>query len=83
MIIQRGTQIAYIPMHAEGDIEHPDVEFGFVTSVVGDMAFCRYWHKGHIGRLRTLANSEGTYLDDLRPHVTVSLIRIDTMLEQM
>lgn len=39
---KRGDQVAYIPDHAYGDIEHPDVEFGFVTSVVFGAVFVRY-----------------------------------------
>ena len=27
-----GQQIAYVPTHANGDINHRDVQFGFVTS---------------------------------------------------
>jgi len=26
--LQRGTQIAYLPMRAEGNLAHPDVEYG-------------------------------------------------------
>lgn len=61
----RGEQIAYIPMHAKGNIDHPDVEFGFVTSQKGNTVFCRYWRKHNIGVLRTTANSEGTPADML------------------
>ena len=62
-----GDQIAYVPMHAEGDLHHPDTEYGFVTSVKVDnaLAFCRYWHKGNPGKLRTTLNSEATSLDHL------------------
>lgn len=62
--LQSGTQIIYVPDHAEGDAEHPDCEQGFVTSVRGDMAFCRYWSNAHEG-LRTLANSEATPIRNL------------------
>ena len=55
-----GTQIAYVPMHAEGNLSHHDVEFGFVTSKSGDAHFCRYWRKNDLSQLRTLANSERT-----------------------
>lgn len=55
-----GTQIAYIPTHANDDLEHPDVEFGFVTSERGDSHFCRYWIKGQPGKLRTVSCSELT-----------------------
>jgi hypothetical protein len=60
--VRRGTQIAYVPRHANGDLDHPDVETCFVTSVNGDAAYCRYWSKSHPGELRTKANSELTPL---------------------
>jgi len=63
-ILAIGEQIAYIPMHAEGDINHPDVEFGFITGFNSDGdPFCRYWRKGQPGTLRTTANSECTPRD--------------------
>ena len=57
-----GTQIAYLPDHARGDLTHPDVEFGFVTSQHPSQPahFCRYWFKHLRGRLRTITNSELT-----------------------
>lgn len=58
--LTRGTQILYVPMHAQGDTNHPDVEPGFVTSQRGDVVFCRYWSKHAPGELRTKANSEAT-----------------------
>jgi hypothetical protein len=63
-----GTQIAYIPEHADGDITHGDVEFGFVTSERADGAvhFCRYWVRKQPGVLRTRANSEATPTSNLR-----------------
>lgn len=57
--LRRGTQIACVPEHANGDLEHPDVQFGFVTRVSKDGAFCRYWNK-NLTSLRTKANSELT-----------------------
>lgn len=71
---RRGTQVAYVPAHVQeqgGSLKHPDVEFGFVTSVKDIDAFVRYWRKGHIPTdyaeieycLRTRANSERTPLD--------------------
>lgn len=60
------VQIAYVPTHAEGNIDHPDVEFGFISGVpeIGDVAYCRFWSTTHEG-LRTLANSELVCLNDL------------------
>lgn len=74
-----GTQIAYIPLHAEGDINHPDVEFGFVVSERGDAHFCRYWRRGHLGELRTVANSELTPTDNLVEYKSVSQDVVDNL----
>lgn len=68
-MIDTMSQIAYVPLHAEGNIKHPDVEFGFVTSVHTDKgtAFCRFWRKEGKG-LRTVANSELCDLTSLVEH---------------
>ena len=64
-------QIAYIPNHAGGDINHPHVEFGFVTSSIDEYsAFCRYWSKENPRLLRTTANSENTPTANLVHHVS-------------
>ena len=75
-----GTQIAYIPLHANGDIAHPDVEFGFVVSQRKDHFFCRYWRKGHLGELRTVANSELTPGDALIEYDSVSQDMVDRLI---
>lgn len=59
-----GLQIVYVPQHADG-VDHKDAEAGFITSVRGDIAFCRYWSKRSPGELRTKANSEGTQIERL------------------
>lgn len=45
VMLERGTQIAYVPMHAEGDIKHVDVEFGIVVRPHAHEAshYCLYW----------------------------------------
>ena len=68
--LKPGMQIIYVPTHANGDISHPDCEAGFVTSVRGDAAFCRYWRRdikpsGYYSELRTKANSEATPIANL------------------
>lgn len=35
-------QVAYVPYHAKGNIRHPDVEFGKVSSVRGDIVFVKF-----------------------------------------
>lgn len=81
--MQRGTQILYVPIHAAGDIHHPDVEAGFVTTVRGDVAFCRYWSKQSAGELRTKANSEGTPIALLVEQATRPQPEVDALLEAL
>lgn len=63
---QRGTQVAYVPIHADGDILHKDVEFGFIATSIDDkQAFVRYWVRGKEGvELRTKSCAELTNVDD-------------------
>jgi len=61
----RGTQVIYIPTHANRDLNHPDCEEGFVTAHASEEAvFVRYFRRG-TDELRTLANSEATDISDL------------------
>jgi hypothetical protein len=83
--MEPGTQIAYVPTHARDDLDHPDVEFGFVVSVIAHkgFAFCRYWRKGEPGVLRTVANSEGTPLDRIHVIDSVDQKIVDDLLEAL
>lgn len=70
---KQGDQILYIPNHAEGDRDHPDCEFGFVTSTKINTVFCRYWRNRPWSNkpkaeLRTRYNSEGTDPSNLIKH---------------
>lgn len=79
-----GTQVAYIPAHANGDINHPDVELGFVQEQRGDTALCRFWRKTRgkhqLGDLRTTANAESKNIADLVPHEHYKRDSIDSFL---
>jgi len=79
-IIQKGSQIAYVPNHAEGNLSHPDVEFGFVTSIRDNIAFCRYWSKDSFEILRTKANSEATPLNRIVLHISTAQSNINKLL---
>ena len=83
--MRKGTQIAYIPLHANGNINHPDVEFGFVTSIHRDVDshYCRYWRKGHLGELRTTSCSELTPNEYLVIHVSVEPFVVNRALKQI
>ena len=77
---ERGTQIAYIPNHANGTVLHDDVEFGFVTSSNAGTVFCRYWSKYYPGELRTKANSEGCNPENLILYDSVSPRKVEEAL---
>lgn len=81
--MKRGDQIAYIPTHAEGDVAHPDVEFGFVTGVGKLCVFCRYWSKFSPGELRTKAGSESTPMANLLLYTSQPQKFVDDLLEKL
>ena len=74
----RGTQVLYVPDHAEGNPDHPDCEAGFVTRsarVEDRGVYVRYFHRS--GKLRTTANSEYTSPShliawDTRPQIEIT-----------
>ena len=80
-----GTQIVYVPEHAEGDEAHPDCERGFVTSLSddGSFAWCRYWSQAEPGELRTKANSKATLLDFLVVRDTVAQVKVDALIGEL
>jgi hypothetical protein len=75
--MKKGTQIVYTPDHANGDINHPDSERGFVahSTIIDDALFCRYWRRGEPLQLRTLANSELTPIRNI--------IELDTVQQEI
>jgi hypothetical protein len=82
--MKMGTQIAYIPNHANGDIHHKDVEFGFVTEEsIPEIHFCRYWSKVNPNELRTLSCSEATPTKNLVEHKSVPQHIIDHWLGEV
>lgn len=80
-MLRRGTQIVYIPNHAQGDIEHNDVEYGFVEEPGETVARCRYWRQGSKGTLRTIANGEVTPVANLRAHDSIDQVIVDKWLK--
>ncbi len=40
--LEKGDRVAYIPMHAYGDIDHPDVMCGTISSLNDFYAFVRF-----------------------------------------
>lgn len=81
--LKRGTQIIYVPSHAEGNINHPDCERGFVTLYINiGVVFCRYWSQQLPRELRTKVNSESTRVSDLVVCDTVPQIEVSEALEK-
>ena len=87
-LLKPGTQILYVPSHAD-ELDHSDVEKGFITSIVNITAagrklgvFCRYWSKHHSG-LRTTANSEFTLLENIVVKDTYSQAKVDETLKHI
>lgn len=80
--LKPGTQIIYIPMHAKGDENHPDVEEGFVTThrPGSDAVYCRYWSKHYPGELRTKASSDLTPRWFIREKVTHDQDAVDRLV---
>lgn len=79
--MKKGTQIAYVPTHVNGNVNHPDVQFGFVMSEREGAHFCRYWRKDHPGQLRTVANSELTPNDCLMPYHKVPQYLVEQAID--
>jgi hypothetical protein len=83
--LSQGDQVAYVPMHAGGDVHHRDVEFGFVFAAGRDPSavFVRYWRQGRPGSLRTVANSESTPLECLVRYVSVPQAAVEAALRSI
>ena len=81
----KGKQIIYVPTHAKGNLAHPDVEYGFVTSYREntDMYFCRFWSKRDPKFLRTTANSESVSGDFIRMIDTVPQKQVDFWIDKL
>ena len=85
-LLKQGTQILYVPSHADGDENHPSVEAGFVTSMKpgSDKAFCRYWLNRHRpSGLRTKDNSESTYMRNIVVKDTVPQKQVDAQIAKI
>lgn len=39
---RRGDKVCYVPRHAHGNLAHPDVEIGVVSSTNNDVVFVKY-----------------------------------------
>jgi len=90
--MKMGTQVVYIPNHANGNIQHKDVEFGFVTGrspVLGKLlgreegCYCRYWSKELPNKPRTLSCSELTPARNLIEHSILPQSVIYSWMEKL
>ena len=84
MELKRGTQIIYVPDHANDDVNHPDCEPGFTSVVLqsGQLLRCRYWSKTYPGELRTRSNSELAHERNLVVRDTVPQAQVEAALEK-
>lgn len=82
MKLDRGTQIIYLPTEAHGEVDHPNCETGFVTSVLGDVAFCRYWSKSSPEELQNKLGGVATYIRDLIKKDTVPQADVEAALDR-
>lgn len=84
---KKGDQVVCIPDHADGDIRHPNVEFGFVMEDKSDHCWVRYFYadtqKTGTPVLRTVANSESTPKWMLRKHYFALQSYIDTTIAKI
>jgi hypothetical protein len=85
MRYRKFTQVAYIPTHAKGDINHKDVQFGFITSEIDSehCYFVRYWRSRTDPELRTKADGERTPVYLLTRCVTRSRQKILDMAKEL
>lgn len=84
--LRPGSQIIYVPLHAAGDIDHPDAEPGFVfanQTTHGNLVACRFWDKRRPGELRTKANSESCNLERLHFVDTRPQEEVDAMVNRL
>lgn len=73
-----GVQVAYVPAQAKRRLDHPDVQFGFVTSVYPERnaVYCRFWLKGKEGEaLKSSTDSERVV-----PNLLVQYDRVEPTL---
>lgn len=77
-----GTQVIYVPTHAGGDVNHPDCERGFVTSVKRETVFYRFWRED-LSELRTKSCSEGCDASQLIVADSVPQSRVNYALTEI
>ena len=81
-MFKQGDQIAYVPRHANNNIKHKDVQFGFVMTTSSRFIYCRYWNSD-LKTLRTKANSEATPIPLLRLHKSVSDEQVRAAMDEI
>ena len=63
---ETGARVAYVPTHANGDVKHPDVEFGVVSSVSENFTTVFVKFDKQVERLGAEeATAKGCYPEDL------------------
>lgn len=93
---KRGQQVIYVPTRVlrqyspSGEwklshlLTHPGVEFGFITSTTGNMAFVRFWCKAdNFAELETKENSRLTPQANLFEYKLKPQEVIDELLDSL
>jgi len=79
--IEVGDRVIYIPTHAEGDINHPDCEYGTVSSWNDKFIFVKYVRNGIPQMTAQATSPEDLYLDGKGPG-TESVVEIFKRLNE-
>lgn len=75
IIIEPGDRVIYVPTHANGDINHPDCEYGIVSSWNNRGIFVKYVRNGIPQMTAELTDPNDLYLEG-RGRVTISVLKI-------
>jgi hypothetical protein len=62
-VIEVGDRVIYVPRHADGDINHPDCEYGIVKEIALNGIFVNYVRKGIPQTTAQLTNPMFLYLE--------------------
>jgi len=63
ILIYTGDRVIYIPTHAEGNVNHPDCEYGIVSSWNDKYVFVKYVRNGIPQMTAQATSPEDLYVD--------------------
>ena len=80
-IIESGDRVIYVPTHAEGNINHPDCEYGIVKSWNKRGIFVNYVRNGIPQMTAELTDPRDLYLEG-KGEGTISVLEIFNKLNE-